>query len=69
MVGDNKSRKGRKSFKFGGKQKHGTSRSAYFARAEYVIAKNRRRRIEKEAKRQEECRLKRELKKATRLEL
>lgn len=60
MAGDTNRRKGRKSFKFGGKQKHGISRSAYFANAKYTIARNKRRRIEKEAKRQAACKLKRE---------
>jgi hypothetical protein len=50
MAGDGKSRKGRKSFKFGGKQKHGTSRAAYFAQADYRIARNKRLRIEKNEK-------------------
>jgi hypothetical protein len=41
-----------KQHRFGCKQKHGHSRSAYFSQAEYRIAANKRRRIEKEVRRQ-----------------
>jgi hypothetical protein len=38
-----------KGWRYGGKQKHGQSRSSYFAQAPYRIAKNKARRIAKDA--------------------
>lgn len=38
-----------KGWRYGGKQKHGISRSAYFSQAPYRIAKNKARRIAKDA--------------------
>jgi hypothetical protein len=40
-----------KGYRFGGKQKHGHSRSAYFAQAELRILRNKARRIKKDAER------------------
>ena len=45
--------KGRKSWKFGARQKTGTSRAAYFAIAPFRIAANKERRIAKEARLQQ----------------
>lgn len=40
---------GKKGFRFGGKQKHGNSRSMYFAKRKlYLAARNKERRIEKQ---------------------
>lgn len=47
-----------KSFRFGGKQRHGHSRAAYFAQAPARIAANKARRIKKEQKKQEKRRRK-----------
>lgn len=46
---------GKKQHRYGGKQKHGHSRAAYFSQAVYRIAANKRRRIAKDAAFKAKC--------------